>query len=77
MSGVQEASGRSARSAGGKGRGAKAKARKVTSRTLRTSAGYRITVEHRRGVDDAGIAAALREAADRLDAAGEGRGEAA
>jgi ParB family chromosome partitioning protein len=54
------------RSAGGKGRGAKAKPRKVTSRTLRTSAGYRIMVEHRRGVDDVGIAAALEEALDQV-----------
>jgi ParB family chromosome partitioning protein len=73
----REIADRPTRSSGGKGRGAKARLRKVTSRTLRTSAGYKITVEHRRGIDDAGIAAALREAADRLDAAGEGRPEAA
>src|SRR4051812_17029386 len=34
-----------------KGRGVKAKPRKVTSRTLRTSAG-KVTVENRRGLDD-------------------------
>jgi ParB family chromosome partitioning protein len=47
---------------GGKGGGAKAKARKVTSRALRTSAGYKITAEHRRGVEPEGLLAALREA---------------
>ena len=67
----------SSRSGGGKGRGAKAKPRKVTSRTLKTSAGYKVTVEHRRGIDAAGIRAALLEAADQLGDAGEGRGEAA
>jgi ParB family transcriptional regulator, chromosome partitioning protein len=66
------------RSSGGKGRGAKAKPRKVTSRTLRTSAGYRITVEHRRGVEPEGLAAALREATERAEAELQGRaGEAA
>jgi ParB family transcriptional regulator, chromosome partitioning protein len=67
---------RKATSAKGRGAG-KAKARKVTSRTLRTSAGFRVTVEHRRGVDDQGIRAALVDALGQLDAAGQGRGEAA
>ena len=49
----------------------------VTSRTLKTSAGYRVTVEHRRGVEDAGLLAALEAAADQVRAAQEGRGEAA
>jgi ParB family transcriptional regulator, chromosome partitioning protein len=74
---VREASGRSAGGGKAKGRGAKAKPRKVTSRTLRTSAGYRITVEHRRGIDDGPMIAALFEAAEQLRAALQGRGEAA
>jgi ParB family chromosome partitioning protein len=64
------------RTASGKGRGAKAKARKATSKTFR-AAGYRVTVENRRGVDDREIVAALREIADQVEAAGRGRGEAA
>lgn len=65
--------------AGGKakGRGAKAGPRKVTSRTLRTSAGCKVTVEHRRGVDDAMILAAMREVVAQIEAAQQGRGEAA
>jgi ParB family chromosome partitioning protein len=59
---VRRTAGKAKASRGGKGR-----ARKATSRTLRTSAGYRITVEHRRGVDDAGIRAALAEAMDQLE----------
>jgi ParB family transcriptional regulator, chromosome partitioning protein len=57
-----------------KGRGA-SKARKATSRTLRTEDGYKVTVEHRRGVDDAGVIRALELVLGRLR--GEGRGEAA
>jgi ParB family transcriptional regulator, chromosome partitioning protein len=60
-----------------KGRGAKAKPRKVTSRTLRTSAGCKVTVEHRRGVDDAMLLAALREAVVEAEVEAKGRGEAA
>jgi hypothetical protein len=42
--------------------------RKVpTSRTLK-AAGCRITVEHRKGVDDDLLAAALREALDQVEA---------
>jgi hypothetical protein len=73
MEAVRETVGRSGRSiGGGKGRGAsKAKARKVTSRTLRTSAGYRIMVEHRRGIEPQGNALGQAEAPQ------QGRGEAA
>jgi ParB family transcriptional regulator, chromosome partitioning protein len=66
---------RAARS-NGKGRGAKARSRKVTSRTLRTSAG-KVTVENRRGLDDGAMVVALREAADQIEAQQQGRGEAA
>jgi ParB family chromosome partitioning protein len=68
---------RATRKASSKGRGAKARPRKVTRRTLRTSAGCKITVEHRRGVDDAMILGALRDAADQIEAVERGRGEAA
>ncbi len=51
----------------GKGRGP-ARARKVTTRTARTSAGYKVTVEFRRGIEPAIAAAALRELADRWEA---------
>ena len=51
----------------GKGRGA-GRSRKVpTSRTLK-AAGCKITVEHRKGVDDELLAAALREALDQIEA---------
>jgi ParB family transcriptional regulator, chromosome partitioning protein len=66
----------SSRSAGGKGMGAKAKPRKVTSRTLKTSAG-KVTVENRRGLDGGALATALREALDQVEAEQRGRGEAA
>jgi ParB family chromosome partitioning protein len=74
---VREASGRSARSSGGKGRGAKAKARKLTSRTIRTAPGPRITVEFKRGLDEAVIVAALEDALDQMRAARQDREEAA
>jgi ParB family chromosome partitioning protein len=48
-----------------KGRAA-SKARKVTSRMLRTSGGHKITVEHRRGLELATTLAALEEAAARI-----------
>jgi ParB family chromosome partitioning protein len=55
--------------AGAKGRGgARGKARRPTARVLRTSGGYRITAEHRRGVDLEALLAALREAADQVEA---------
>lgn len=45
-----------------KGRGAaKAKPRKVTERAYRAGAGFRVTVECKRGLDDASIRAALLE----------------
>lgn len=50
---------------------------RTTGRTLKTSAGYKVTVEHRRGVDDAGIRAAMLDALGQFDSAGQGRGEAA
>jgi ParB family chromosome partitioning protein len=43
-----------------KGRGAKP--RKVTARTLRTSAGVKVTLEYRKGLDDVLVVAALEEA---------------
>ena len=59
-----------------KGRGAKAKAKR-TSATIRTSNGYRLTADHRRGIDDDGLLAALIEAADQIRARQEGKAEAA
>lgn len=59
----------------GKGRGRATKStknragkRKPTSKTIRTSTGARITVEHRRGVDDVLALAALEEAASTVRA---------
>lgn len=60
-------------SARSKGRGG----HKVNVRTLRSSTGHKITIEHRRGVDDAGIIAAFRQIADQLEAKQRGTGEAA
>jgi ParB family chromosome partitioning protein len=55
--------------AGAKGRGgAKGKARRPTARVLRTSDGYRITAEHRRGVDAESLLVALEEATAMLRA---------
>ena len=51
----------------GKGRGAGRTRKAPTSRTLK-AAGCKITVEHRKGVDDDLLAAALREALDQLEA---------
>ena len=59
-----------------KGRGA-AQGRQVTRRTLRTPAGYKVTVEHRRGVDPDGLIAALREALGQAEAEHRGREGAA
>jgi ParB family chromosome partitioning protein len=70
---VQERT-RSARSV--KGRGAKPKPRKTTA-TLRSSNGAKVTIEHRRGVDDALIASVLKELLEQIEARGESRGEAA
>jgi ParB family chromosome partitioning protein len=50
----------------GRGRGGKSKAGK-TSATIRTPEGYKVTVEHRRGLDDELIRAALVSALARID----------
>jgi ParB family chromosome partitioning protein len=51
-----------AKAKGSKGRGGKPKAKPLpTTRVIRTEAGPRVTVEYRKGVDDAVIATALRE----------------
>ena len=63
---VRQAAGRRPSQKTAKGRGAKA--RKVTERTFRTSAGYKITIENRRGIEPASLAAALRETFDRVEA---------
>jgi ParB family chromosome partitioning protein len=63
------------RSSGGKGRGAKP--RKATSRVIRTPSRRKVTVEDPRGLDGQKILAALREAADLIEAELRGRGEAA
>jgi ParB family chromosome partitioning protein len=68
---VRETSARS-----GKGRGAKPKPRKTTA-TLRSSNGAKVTIEHRRGVDDALIASVLKELLEQIEARGQSRGEAA
>jgi len=62
-----------------KGRGeTKGKGRKVTSRTLRTPDGYRVTVEHRKGVEPPAILAALLAAVDQIKAElGDGTADAA
>jgi ParB family chromosome partitioning protein len=59
-----------------KGRGAKGKAKR-TSATIKATAGYKVIVENRRGVDDDGIIAALTEALDQARARREGRGSEA
>ena len=58
----------SAKPARAKGRGAKGKARKVTSHVLRTGAGPRVTVEFKRGLDDTLIRTALVQALAQVDA---------
>jgi hypothetical protein len=75
---VRQAAGRRPSQKTRKGRGAKAS--KVTERTFRTSAGYKVTVENRRGIELASLAAALREMFDRVEAEirdGEAEGAAA
>jgi ParB family chromosome partitioning protein len=61
-----------------KGRGAKQAPRR-TSATIRTASGFKITIEHRKGLDDARIRAGLAEALAQLDREGQadGRAEAA
>jgi ParB family chromosome partitioning protein len=54
------------RAASSKGRGGKA--RKVTERVIRTPLGSRVTVENRKGLDGPAIVAALRQAADLVEA---------
>ena len=60
-----------ARVGGAKGKGAskaKAKPKLPTMKTIKTSAGFRVTVEHRKGFDPAGLATALEEAAAKVRA---------
>lgn len=64
------------RSARPRAKGARAKARK-TSATIRTAGGFKVTVEHRKGVDEEGIESALAEILDAIRSRREGRGEAA
>lgn len=52
----------------GKGGASKTKAKLKTSRTLKASEGYRITVERTKGVELAGLAAALSEALEEIKA---------
>ena len=57
------------RSAGRKsGKGRASKTRKLTSRTIRTATGSKVTVENRRGLDATSILAALLDAAAVLKA---------
>jgi ParB family chromosome partitioning protein len=67
---------KTARSPGSKGRGGRP-APKRTSLTVRTPTAFRVTVEHRRGVDDESAIAALLDAVEVLRARRDGRGEAA
>jgi ParB family chromosome partitioning protein len=61
-----------------KGRGVgKVKAKLPTARTLRTPAGFKVTVEHRKGFDPAGLIAALEEALAKARAEQEGETAAA
>jgi ParB family chromosome partitioning protein len=64
------------RAGGSKGRGSKAKPRKVTERTFRTAAG-KVTVENRRGLGDDVIRSALAEALAQLDKAADRSADAA
>ena len=61
-----------------KGRGGKAKAKpRKTSATIKTHDGYKVTVEHRKGVDDESLVAALETALDVARSRLHGRSEAA
>jgi ParB family transcriptional regulator, chromosome partitioning protein len=62
-----------------KGRGAKGKAspKLPTTRVIRTEAGPRITVEFRKGINDALIATAMREILGKLEGAADQMGEVA
>ncbi|HMB04050.1 MAG TPA: ParB/RepB/Spo0J family partition protein [Isosphaeraceae bacterium] len=70
---VRCAMGRPAKAKGG---GA-SKAKKITARTLRTAPGPRVTVEFGRGLDDALIVAALRDALGQAEARLDAGGQAA
>jgi ParB family transcriptional regulator, chromosome partitioning protein len=76
---VKQAKAKTDRAGGSKGRGvSKGKPAKLpTVRTIRTEAGPRVTVEYRKGVDDAVIASALREILAKLEGAGDRDGEVA
>lgn len=60
----------------GKGRGGKAKPRKTTT-TIRTDNGMKITMEHRKGITDALVLAALLDALAQIDSRTQGKVEAA
>jgi ParB family chromosome partitioning protein len=65
-----------------KGRGAKARPRKVTERTFRVAGGYKVTAECRKGIEPSGLLAALESLAGQVraemsSAAREGQGGAA
>lgn len=65
---VRRASGR-ASGATSKGRGAgRGKGRKVTSRVFRTAAGWRVTVECRKGIEPCATVTTLREVLDQAEA---------
>jgi ParB family chromosome partitioning protein len=67
---------RRSRPSSSKGRGGKAKPRK-TSATIRAGNGAKVTVEHRRGVDDAVMVAALADILAQLEGRAVGRDQAA
>jgi hypothetical protein len=65
--GGRQAEGRQA----GEEQGGKGKPKKLPSaRTIRAEGGTRVTIEYRKGVDDAVILAALREILAKLEGAG-------
>lgn len=73
---VRRAAGTTPQSGKGRGVGARAKSRKVTSRSFRV-AGCKLVIENRRGLDDRLIEAALEEALAQVRAARPDREEAA
>lgn len=74
---VRRATGKGNTPARGKGKGAAGKPRKITERVLRTAAGPRVTVEFQRGLDDALVVAALKEALGLAEARSATEGHAA
>jgi len=60
-----------------KGRGVAGKPKKVTSRTMKTTGGAKVTVERAKGLDDAGTVDALRDALRQAEQRLEGRQDAA